>query len=246
MAQCTTTFEAGVDGNTIATGEGNTPYDLAGKGASGTFTYSSTQKYGTLSAKVTTGTGAFQIIRWSTALGTLTDQYGRAYLFVPSLPGSAQAIIMDSANGGNPRWGFVLNSDGKITLRNGTALGSTQASATVAISTNQWVRLEFRVISSATVGQMEIKLFNSPDSAVVTETVATTANLNTGANSTSIDFGANILNATAFTFYMDNIVAGATSYPGPYVAAASTHKSTSVYNPRVRPHSGRRGSSRSR
>jgi hypothetical protein len=76
------------------------------------------------------------------------------------------------------------------------------------------VRIEWHLIHSVTVGQIEIKLFNNPDSATPTETKTGTANHNNAASTTTMKFGS-IGGASTGTYWLDNIVAGAASYPGP-------------------------------
>ena len=212
MAVCTATFEAGVNGNTITTagGEGSaTPWDAVDV-SGGTIKYDNTHSYGLLSSNfVSAGNPAAAVLSWSTAFGTQTDHYGRLYLWMNSNPTGASLRLLTT----NPIWIAVrLTTAGILSIQpfNGGGVDLTNA-----ISLGQWVRIEWHMIQSTTVGQVEIKLFNNANSSTPTETQATAANLDTGANVTGIDIGSGSGASTTATFWLDNIVAGATSYPGP-------------------------------
>ncbi len=330
MTQCTATFETGTNGNAVLVADAGsaTAWDTKTL-SSGAITYSNTHAVsGSLSMKGVTGAGA-QSMEWNTAMGSVTDHYTRIYLWIDALPtgnfffqaayGAASALT----------YRLLMQAAGFVIIQPGS--GGTQSGA-VQIATGQWVRIESHTVNSATVGSVEVKLFNTATSATATETIQVTGR-NTLVATTSVRFGDEEGGGAVSPYYMDNIVAGAASYPGPYpvnsvapavsgltpvgstltattgtwnttftytyqwtrdgsnigsatastyvtvsadighaiacnvtatgtvatnesatqassnsvtATAASSHKSTSSYNPRVRPHSGRRGSSRSR
>src|SRR6185503_11947241 len=93
-----------------------------------------------------------------------------------------------------------------------TRSGGVAVDTTASISLNQWVRIEWHLIHSTTVGQWELKLFNNPDSATPTETATSAANLDTGANVTDLRIGLYGGPNALGPIWLDNIVAGATSY----------------------------------
>jgi hypothetical protein len=214
MAEATATFEAGVNGNTITNAGGEAALSawntVTIAGAGNTLVYSNAQFKGTLSAKVDAATtpASGVTMQWSTAIGTLTDHYGRIYLYCPANPSGTIRLINDSAGSNKLR----LTSTGMLSVFDA---GGQDIITTTAIALNQWVRIEWHTVQSATVGQHEIKLFNDAESSTPTQTVTGTANRNNAASITSMTFGNNSGASHAVVFHLDNIVAGAVAYPGP-------------------------------
>lgn len=227
MTQTTATFEAGVNGNNVTNGAGEastTAWNTV-DALGGPITYDNTHKYDTLAAKIVlTGSGSETSMQWGAALGTVTDQYGRAYIWLNALPTGSAIRLVQGYSGGSTAFRIDVNTAGTIALLDNVGLVQTTSTA---VATGQWVRLEWHVVHSLTVGQIELKLFNSPDSATPTETSTTSANRNTQANCNLITFGNSNGAAATATFWIDNIVAGAASYPGP-VAVASTGATRSL------------------
>jgi hypothetical protein len=97
-----------------------------------------------------------------------------------------------------------------------------------------WVRLEWHIVHSTTVGSLEVKLFNSADSTTADDTISF-SNLNTGAAFANIRIGASTNTAnfptTGTYMYIDDIVCGATSYPGPSGGGASAISATGLAVP---------------
>jgi hypothetical protein len=221
MAQATADFELGVSGNDILVADAGsaTAWDVrTNNGAGNTITYDNTHVYGTLAAKFDRSIvdNAACRMEWTTGIGTLTDWFGRIYLYATAFPAASFRVVLDIT--GNNQLCFI-NDTGKI--RGFDTLGAPVYTTTNSIALNQWVRIEWHWIHSATVGQGEVKLFNSPDSATPTETVTSAADKNTGANTSNVGFG--LSEGSVFTgpIWLDNIVAGATSYPGPVVTATA-------------------------
>jgi hypothetical protein len=214
MADSTADFEAGTDTNTITTGDPGsaTAWDDVFIGSGNSVTYDSTYKFGTLAGKCASpGTPTSQTgLYWDSALGDPTDHYGRAYLrFSPTL--SEHRFV--SFNGNGLEIAFFIRSDGTIYLNDGTGISIDFATT---ITTNQWFRLEWHIVHSATVGQTEAKLFLNPDSSTATETDSTAANRNTGTDFVAVQFG--LIGGGGVTYegpvWFDNIVAAATNWPG--------------------------------
>ncbi len=230
MTQCTATFETGVNGNNISTGDAGsaTAFDAVTLGngtGTGIAKYSSAQAAtGTLSGLLggTGGTGKGYVI-WSTAFGTVTDHYGRLYLYLTANPAGQISIMQVGTSGGDTRGARLdINTSGKLAGFDNPA-AALFTTFTNSIALNQWVRIEWHIIHSTTVGQAEIKLFNTASSTSPTETQTGTANKNTLANATGIQFGLGVAGAAdGVGLYMDNIVAGAAAYPGP--VADSTYQ----------------------
>ncbi len=218
MAQATATFEAGTQGNTIATsdtGSANAWDAVTLPAGTGSLTYDNTHVYGALAAKFTAGsTSTTAILQWSSVtLGSISDAFGRFYIWMSANPGSINNIIQFRSTG-TVRARIRVNPTGKIELINSS--NSVVATSTNSVALSQWNRIEFHVTFSASVGFLEAKLFTSPDSSTATETIGTgVANLNLGGASANEFLIGTISTQTNWTHWLDNIVWGAASYPGP-------------------------------
>jgi len=111
-----------------------------------------------------------------------------------------------------------ITAAGKVQLLD---QGGAQAGITTnSVNASGLFRLEWHIVHSTTVGQMEVKLFNSPASTTATETVTTAANRNLLASADTVNIGLVGGSGVTQTLWHDELVAGATSYPGPAGAAS--------------------------
>ena len=225
MADLTATFETGVHGNNVATADAGSgdAWNVVQITSPGTLKYDNTIFYGALGAKLTSSTATSGIhMAWTTAFPTVTDHYGRIYVYFPtSFSGMGIARQIATSSGGLNAAQLRINNTGKVELIDGT--NAIRATSTNSLNTGAWTRLEYRFIHSTTVGQMECKIFLSPDSATPTETLTTTAAWNTRANADEIYFGCTFGSPNGHNaFWIDNIVANATAYPGPAGGGATT------------------------
>jgi len=95
------------------------------------------------------------------------------------------------------------------------ASNSAVFTTTATVTRGQWVRIEWHIIHSATVGFAELKLFNTADSSTATETQTSAANKNFAADCQQAFFGhVGALSDTGFISYQDNIVMNAAAYAG--------------------------------
>ena len=208
----TANFEAGTLSNTIATGDAGSAdaWTTVVIGAGCTVIYDNTHAYGTLAAKLTTGGNAMRL-RWTHASNT--DQYGRIYLWLDALPGAGSYLnIINLYNGANICAIVRINDAGKLLYIDNPV--NVSGTSTNALSTGQWVRLEWHLVNSFTVGSIETKIFNSPDSTTATETF-TWSNRNTYSSATEVFFGMGFDGQDSPDYWLDNIVAQDTAYPGP-------------------------------
>jgi hypothetical protein len=211
MAQASADFELGVNGNSVAAADPGsaTAWDsVTILGASNTLRYDNTHAYGDLAAKIDNATTPASTVAmtWSTAISGPTDHYGRFYLYAGANPAAEFRLIF--FNGGSQRLQMMNTGFLRVVDGTGSSTGST------AITLNQFVRIEYHLIHSATVGQWEVRLFNDPDSSTPTGTLSTAANRNTGASLASAAFGASG-GGSGGVNWMDNIIAAATDWPGP-------------------------------
>jgi len=213
MTQLTADFEAGVAGNNVlVTDPGSANAWDASTIGGGTLTYDSTHPaFGSLAMKLASVTGTNAWVGWTTSLGTVTNHYGRFYIWLTANPASA-ARLMSVYDAGVLVFTIQVNSTGKILGVDATGTAYTFANS---IALGQLVRIEYHVVHSAVAGQHEIKLFNTAGSTNATEVQTSAATRNTHASGNEIRFGATDGGLSAITAWYDNIIANAASYPGP-------------------------------
>lgn len=214
MTQVTQTFESGTNGNTITTGADSaaaTSWQAVSLGAGAAIYSNSSPAVGTLSGKFSTSSSSQVYASWTTEHGTLADHYGRFYLKTSVVNATrVYASFYQSAT-----LTAYLYSDATGHLGIDDKASGFQV-MTTALSANTWYRVEYHLVHSATVGQFEIKLFSSIESATPTETLTSTANKNLASNITQTRWGigCGVANYASTDVYLDNIVVGATAYPG--------------------------------
>lgn len=156
------------------------------------------------------------------SLGSLTsDVYTRVYLFLPSLPSDNNFYPIAFRTNADASCAILrILSTGIIQMRN-AANSQIGNDSLVPVATNQWVRIETRVKASATVGEMEWRLYNSADSLTYTDTSKTIAGAVLGANLDAINFGTNVtFPAAGITFYFDDLAVSTTDWVGPSIVSS--------------------------
>lgn len=218
MTLCTADFNAGVNGNVITISDPGsaTAWDARVLNAGGALTYSNAHAIsGTLSGKFgVAGSSSSNYLVWTTALGTVIDHYGRLYIWLDALDSSRTAFVSFKTAASANACSLWVNASGTLTLVDASngAVGTTSAT----VSTGQWVRIEWHIIHSATVGQGEVKLFNDASSTTPTDSFTTAANKNLAADAREVHLGWELGPGTSGnTFYLDDIIVGADSYQGP-------------------------------
>jgi hypothetical protein len=198
---------------------------------SGLLTYSNVQARGTLSMRmIQPATTDDAWVRWQT-LGSLTgDLFNEVYIWLPSNPSSAQCLVQWRDSGGVFLGRIQINTTGTVQLR-AEAVGAI-ATTTATIALSQWIRIEARFRAHATLGQAELKLFNTdPEATSPTETISAsnvnTANAGAG-NIDEIRVGSVISTggSPSTTTYYDNIAVATDTWIGP--AGSETHEGTST------------------
>lgn len=207
MADFSAGFETGVSGNTIAiTDAGNaTVWDSV----TGSPTYSSTHAaHGSLSMKALLNAHA----NWNLSA---TDHYGRFYGYIGGYPGSSASIVTVTSSA-NSVYIYIL-TDGKLYVTND--FGGESIQTTNSVSLNAWFRAEYHIFHASGTGTAELKLFLSPEDTSPTETITSPSTWHNGTSVTDIGFGA--FGVSLDNWWMDDILANATSYPGPHPAPSS-------------------------
>lgn len=200
MADFTADFEAGTNGNTITTGAGEASA-TAWNTVTGTPVYDDAHTYGTLAAKIESATE--ERLKWTSAT---VEHYGRVYLYATASPTGVDSFFTCSNVGFRLQW----TTAGKWRIEDNAG---NMLTGTVSPALNQWVRFEWHVISHITTGFAEGKLFNSPQSATPSETLTSPSTWAIGGEAEEYKFGTRT-GAWGSAFWLDNIVANATSYPG--------------------------------
>ena len=210
----TNNFETQIaDGTVITTANSDDGTPSAGDAFSaitGSPTFSTTQAHlGTLSMRIdTTGTYAETHAAW-TGLGSITTSvWFRAYVYLTAFPVATVLRLFTARTAANANSGFLsMTTAGKLQGLNAAQSGTGQTIATVAIALDQWVRIEWRVVSSATVGELEWWLYNNPEAPIGSYTdhqIGT--GLVLGANTDGIRWGPSTVTGPAnFVYYTDDV-----------------------------------------
>jgi hypothetical protein len=220
MTQVSSTFETGSDESNLATGDAGSPtaYDIVQITSPGTLKYdNSIAGYGSLAARVVSSTATSGIhFGWSTAMGSQSGtHYGRLYFYFTAYPTPSVAFVLyESSTPANAVRIRIKSATGNIEVLDSS--NTVKATSSNVVNLSSWNRLEWKLVQgTGSSGSVECKLFLSPNSATADETFST-GGCNTLAASASVKFGLTGSNPQNWgTVWLDNVVAGATAYPGP-------------------------------
>jgi hypothetical protein len=218
-------FNGGTSGTTISTtnsaGISGTAFTTVSATNSAVAAFSNTQvAHGNLSAVVSTSaTAGVASIQWGSAVvGTQTTLYGRAYFYLTAAPGTNDAVIEFQSTSG---WaGGIQITTARVLLIQNQAFATVTTFASV-IPTGQWVRVEWKLVSSATVGQIVLNYYATKDSVTPTQTYTSAATQNFGANCNAVWFGWNNSHASQPTTYIDDIALSTTGFLGPVIVPST-------------------------
>ncbi len=128
--------------------------------------------------------------------------YARAYINFAALP-SANNPIMQAFAGSNAVSTLMLNTDGKLTIKNGGSSGVTLGTSTVALSAGTWYRIDLKTVVSATAGIIELRIDGS--------VAVSSSNINTGtSNITGVGYGPR---SASQDIFWDDIIEDGGAYP---------------------------------
>ena len=213
-----TGFEAGTNGATLTTGTSG--FDAVTVDTN-QLVFSNTQAaHGGLSMSATDTTNMVYG-SWNAArLGTLTEHYGRAYIWFAAPGATSKRIIKGLDSGGVQSFAIGIGSGaGKLIIRD--AANTVVYTAATAPTFSGWVRVEWHVVNAGAAGTVQVRMFNTPDGTTpTTDSGAVTAS--TGANVQQAQFG--MLDTTGIPIYFDDIAIGdaAGSWLGPAVPSNFT------------------------
>lgn len=212
MAILSADFEAGSLGANVTTGAGEASLSRWEEQFNSFATYDGFCFVGSQSAKFP-GASVTSQYGWTTTAPT-AEVFSRCYLYMPSFP-AGNSTFTGPLQSGSYGALIGINSGGQFRLSD--ALGALTASAGI-IPLNQWVRFELHAIGSATVGQIEVKLFRNPYSIIPDDVTTTPATRNTLTPWNDYRF---VCTGFGQGFYLDQIVVGTSAYIGPYPKCSS-------------------------
>jgi hypothetical protein len=157
---------------------------------------------------VATGSDAYY--EWNRSFGTQAKWYGRVYVWFDSLPTGDVRLVR--ARGGNTlRFAIDVMHGGQLRLKD--ASNKTIASTRTSILTGGWVRIEWGV--NQTTGQVEVRLFNSPNVTTPNETIVSATGLAIGPSTDTVQIGRSGSQAFSTTFWTDDPALGTSGFIGP-------------------------------
>lgn len=215
MTLLTNSFEGGSSGTTITAGNSGGASGNAFDTVDDSPAYSNTHAAtGTLSAKLSAGT-TNQAMWWTGSLtGTSVPQvWFRLYGYLSAYPTSSPTIVEPRYSGGSAAF-VVQESNGQLTFADQSATAVFRT--TTALPIGAWWRIEGFITGSASAGQVELKVFLSPNSATPDETKTSGTSVNTGGAITAMRYGQVMeFGGSGVDMWVDNLGASTSGYIGP-------------------------------
>ncbi len=173
---------------------------------------------GTKSYKITSGASGQAFLQWSSAsVGQLTRVYGRLHLYAAT--NNAALTFMRLRGNSTQVIRITMDATGHLEVRN--SANSVMATFTNAITSSQWVRIEFDVTPGVSTGAFTVKLFNTANSSTATETQTLSSQSLGVAYVDEVSWGQVTAAASNPTFYLDDLQLNITGLPGPVGGGAS-------------------------
>lgn len=224
MPTLANTFEGGTADAAVTTGNSGgasgDAFDLIGVSGTGTVTYRTTPvAHGTRAVQFQANSVDTRFAVWNnTSWAGSGSIYARLYLRFPDATptNNTQIIQIRETDGVTVGCDVRLSTAGQIQLRAPQTLRYT---STTVIPAGEWVRLELYVVSSATVGRIQARLFTGSNLEGVTPTEefgSASTNWDTG-NGTIGGFSFGISSGAGQTFdaYADSVTFTTDGWPGP-------------------------------
>lgn len=209
------TAEGGTSGTMVTAANsaaGGTTFGSVSVGTGTTFAFDSTRAHaGVMSFRIATTTTATYIYA-AHSFGAVRQVWVRGYFYFTSNPAPHTLIRFVGGSGTLLRGAVATAAGGKLCTWNSS--GGVTNTTTNSIALDQWIRIEATCLGSATAGQIVVKLFNTPESTTPTETLSTSASLNTGGTLTDIWWGDSGAPTGVGPYWMDDIAIDSVGYPG--------------------------------
>lgn len=215
----TNNFDGGTDGVTITAansgGASGNAFNDVGLNTNDPV-YSLTNARAILGAKCVSTNTDLSYVAW-TGLGSLTvNVYLRCYLYISTLSFTSGVFPIAWRSAAPADGGFlrIVTATGKLQMRNaaGSQIGSDSSGA---VSAGKVVRLEARYLASTTVGEIEYRYFDDPNSTTATFSDSATGAV-LAANCDIVRFGLTNTPASGDTIlYYDDLAVATTGWIGP-------------------------------
>jgi hypothetical protein len=139
-------------------------------------------------------------------LAALTEHYGRLYFYVTDFAASADPFVRGYAAGFAEAFRIELNASKQLVVRDTNVIARYVGVST--LTAGSWYRLEWNVVSSTTIGQMNVQLFVADDTTPI-EDFSSTATLNTRAETSWLQIGPSFgQNPAPLSKWFDEITIG--------------------------------------
>ena len=165
---------------------------------------------GGLSAKHQVGPRGNAYYEWNRSFGTQRVWFGRVYVWFDSLP-SGNVRLVRARGAGVLRMAIDVLSSGQLAVKDN---GNRRvAMGTTPIMTGGWVRIEWRV--DQTTGQVEVRLFNSPNLPTPTDTAITAPGQQIGPSTDQVQIGRSATLSFSSVFWTDDPAVSNYAFVGP-------------------------------
>lgn len=226
--------EGGTNGVTVTQGVGGNSGGFSGDyfdgvtiaGASA-LTFDNTHARELLSYKIAPASNQANYLQWDTQMGTVTTVYGRFYIWLDVSPANSPILAFRSGAGQAAR--LVVNPAGTINWKDAANV-DIAGTTTAALTVSQWYRFEYKVIFSATVGQVFLNYYLG-DSTTAIETLTSAATAVLMANADTMRIGRVAGVANTYIVWLDNILVNDTGFPGPAITPHDAGASAGVWLP---------------
>lgn len=214
------TLEGGTNGVTLTQGSGGNTGATSGDffnnvdngSGVGTVAFSSAQAaHG--SRSMTTSTPASSSLAYAGwTLSAATSDVCREYCRFVSLPSAATQPVLRYLSTGSQAYRVNVKTGGALEIRDAgnNVIGTT----TSVISAGSWFRLELTTTFSATVGAIALRLYLSPDSTSISDSL-TLSGLTLTASSNDLRFGVGSAMANAVQVFYDDLATEGATWHGP-------------------------------
>jgi hypothetical protein len=203
----------GVDGATVGTGESGSGNPWDATVGTPTITYAPEHARGRMGYEVVAGASAQQMSWTSTSLGTITEVYGRFYLWSHGNPSTATGLFRFTA-GGSQTARIRYNADGTLTISDA---GNAAEVTTTALTTGALIRIGFYIEFVASNATVTLNVYDTHTSLTPSETVTSSTAAGMGTSADRVDIGS--FNNATWTGCLSDIALSGTAEPPPILSA---------------------------
>jgi hypothetical protein len=225
------TFEGGSDATIISPansgGASGNAFDLVDSAADSIGEYdAAVARDGMAGMFATRATVGRSAVRWN-GLSITGTTYGRIYICMGATPVTNHVRFLSALNAAvTTCFSFQWTVANKLVLLDSATAAQATSTTTLTSRLDTWLRFEWEVVLSLTVGQITCRMYDADDISPF-ETLATPATINVKADIEQYMIGpgsqtlnANMPTATDFV-WLDNLVVDSVDWPGPAAAAGA-------------------------